>query len=502
MAALTPGKQRASVVRGRKADLAHARCVAGLAESIERQTRHVHGLTKTARPLLTAVAMLHDVAAGHGVKRGHHLHGSRATSRLKGPPLNSWGRGIVAEAVSLHTSFLNVRTIATRDAYADCRRRVASRIAAIVRVADGLDHSRSRLTEVLTAKDDGRVLTLVVSAKTRREDILQAQAKADLWNALLARPVRIVPVRRGRVVPSGILHPGQTLAEAVAAAMHRQGEQLACRQYGLACREDLEFVHEMRVATRRMRSALRLLDTPAAKACEALAKDLKWLADLLGAVRDADVLLEFLRDCRARLGGKAQRALPRLLAWRRRRRDAAYRALVVAMRSRRCRRLLGSSSVATARQLRGGGKRAAQPVWRQGPAVLAEAWKRVRSYRGRLDKMSGKRRHQLRIDCKRLRYAAEFFAEIYQGALDELIGHMVAMQDMLGEAHDASVWRKTLNAAGKGGPALTAIDKLLRRRHGRAVVKAQRVWSALHQPRRRKKIAAAIDSCPRHGGMR
>lgn len=154
------------------------------------------------------------------------------------------------------------------------------------------------------------------------------------------------------------------------------------------------------------------------------------------------------------------------------------------------------------RQFRGGDKSAKRPLWRQGPAVLAEAHKAVRSYRGRLDRMSGKRRHRLRIDCKRLRYAAEFFAEIYQGGLDDLIEYMVAMQDMLGEAHDASVWRKTLKSEGKGQAALKPIEKILRRRHWRAVARAQRVWSAMHQPRWRKKIVAAIDSCPGGGGKR
>ncbi len=55
---------------------------------------------------------------------------------------------------------------------------------------------------------------------------------------------------------------------------------------------DPEFVHQARVALRRMRSALRLLDRRHEDFPESLAAELRWVGQTLGAARDWDVLVE------------------------------------------------------------------------------------------------------------------------------------------------------------------------------------------------------------------
>jgi len=47
--------------------------------------------------------------------------------------------------------------------------------------------------------------------------------------------------------------------------------------------------------------------------------------------------------------------------------------------------------------------------------------------------------HQLRIGCKKLRYAAEFFAPLYGEAIKNFIRHLKALQDLLGTLHDTAV---------------------------------------------------------------
>ncbi len=53
---------------------------------------------------------------------------------------------------------------------------------------------------------------------------------------------------------------------------------------------DDEYIHQARVALRRMRSALRLLDRKHDDFPQALAEELRWVGTVLGAARDADVL--------------------------------------------------------------------------------------------------------------------------------------------------------------------------------------------------------------------
>src|SRR5829696_4297983 len=84
---------------------------------------------------------------------------------------------------------------------------------------------------------------------------------------------------------------------------------------GVRIGEDAEAVHQARVATRRIRSTLRtfskLLDE---EWTDRLRDDLKWLANLLGEVRDTDVLLKRFSEQLAALPAADAKAGPRLLA--------------------------------------------------------------------------------------------------------------------------------------------------------------------------------------------
>ncbi|HEV3463393.1 MAG TPA: CHAD domain-containing protein [Actinomycetota bacterium] len=101
---------------------------------------------------------------------------------------------------------------------------------------------------------------------------------------------------------------------------------------GVRTGEDPEAVHQARVATRRIRSTLRtfsrLLDE---EWTDQLRDDLKWLADLLGAVRDTDVLLERFAGHLADLPAEDEKAGRRLLTKLSEERDQARRRLLGAM---------------------------------------------------------------------------------------------------------------------------------------------------------------------------
>src|SRR5205814_5216193 len=98
------------------------------------------------------------------------------------------------------------------------------------------------------------------------------------------------------------LRPGSQAGDAVRAAMAAGVARLLRHDPGVRIGDDPEDVHQARVATRRLRPDLRtfrpLLDQARS---EALRDELKWLADLLGANRDADVLMERLREHADRL---------------------------------------------------------------------------------------------------------------------------------------------------------------------------------------------------------
>jgi CHAD domain-containing protein len=179
-----------------------------------------------------------------------------------------------------------------------------------------------------------------------------------------------------------------------------------------AVRVDLEdAVHKMRVATRRLRSALAtcrdLLDT---HATEPIRAELKWLGGVLGPVRDAEVIRDHLRGAVA--GEPAELVVgpirARIDAAMNARHGAAHQRLLDELTSSRYVRLLaGLDQLPDAV----GGKRAAKPA---GKVLAAEIGRSDRRMRHRLrDALAASGDpaddllHDARKAAKRVRYAAE-----------------------------------------------------------------------------------------------
>src|SRR3954451_10926142 len=100
---------------------------------------------------------------------------------------------------------------------------------------------------------------------------------------------------KARDIPG--LHASMPFAEAAAATVAVRAEELFENAEGVLDTSDIERVHDMRVATRRLRAVLEIY-TPCFPKAEyrPLLKEVKALADALGPRRDPDVLLDRLAD--------------------------------------------------------------------------------------------------------------------------------------------------------------------------------------------------------------
>jgi CHAD domain-containing protein len=197
--------------------------------------------------------------------------------------------------------------------------------------------------------------------------------------------------------------------------------------------DDPEGVHQMRVAVRRLRAALRA--TPDT-GLDPVRTELRWLGGVLGRVRDLDVLLARIRDQAADFPPTERAAVERLLAG------------LVADRRRARRRLLevfdGGRYTSLLHTLTG--LRVPNP--RDGDAlleVIARPHRKLRRDALALgDDPPDDDLHALRIRGKRLRYAAELAEPTGGKPVRRLIRATRAFQDVLGDHQDACVAEEEL----------------------------------------------------------
>lgn len=218
-----------------------------------------------------------------------------------------------------------------------------------------------------------------------------------------------------------------------------------------AVRRDLpDSVHRMRVATRRLRSALathrKVLDRTTT---DPLRDELRWLAAELGADRDREVLLELLRGRLAELP-PALRVGPvrdRLRAWNSTRRSRTRRRAVAALDADRYLDLLDSlDALLAAPPLRPAAARPAAGPLRK--AVLHD-WDRLADRVGAalaLDPGEERDRalHEARKAAKRARYAAEAAAPALGKPARRLAKAAKSVQSLLGDHRDGVVAREAL----------------------------------------------------------
>ncbi len=207
-------------------------------------------------------------------------------------------------------------------------------------------------------------------------------------------------------------------------------------QQAVLSRRGAADVHDMRVATRRLRAALRLLprgDAAEARA-ERLGRRVKRLQDALGEVRDLHVRIELVTALRGELGPAAPgQALEALLAEARSRLPDREQGLVSALGRWEMRTV--PQLMAELEGLAHGGRLGGGRLVRRLGGELARVLRRARVALRTLDEVPT---HALRIAAKRLRYQLELVDTVVAGA-PVLLAELVPLQEVLGQLHDRDV---------------------------------------------------------------
>lgn len=248
-----------------------------------------------------------------------------------------------------------------------------------------------------------------------------------------------------------ILDPAMSGAEAFEIIVRHNLAHLLANEAAARDGRDPEGVHQMRLALRRLRSALTVFaPLLPADLLHHIKQELRWLASELGPARDLDVFgAELLGPVRAAFAEDSDLAV--LEAATQDMRREAYERVRAAFATTRFTGLLlrlGRLTEASAWQEQLDLDQAVQlaaPVRNFACDLLTRRHDKARK-RGRgFGKLSGEDRHALRLALKRLRYAGEFFRSLYdKGATAPYLKRLSRLQDTLGHLNDVETATRLL----------------------------------------------------------
>jgi CHAD domain-containing protein len=225
------------------------------------------------------------------------------------------------------------------------------------------------------------------------------------------------------------------VTDVVQAVLRAGTDRLRQHADSIPASQDPEDVHQARVATRRLRSDLKTFGSLLeADWVTNIRAELKWLGEVLGAVRDGDVLDMRLRRQLAELPERDSPEAGRILERLANERDAHRQAMLDALGSQRYVNIVGALEAA-----------AAEPGPPVETDVVRKPWKRLESAVNELpSEPADEELHEIRKRAKQCRYALEAVAPLAGDAATDWAKAVAGLQSVLGDLNDAVVAERWL----------------------------------------------------------
>ncbi|MBM4255492.1 MAG: inorganic triphosphatase [Deltaproteobacteria bacterium] len=300
----------------------------------------------------------------------------------------------------------------------------------------------------LKAGNAARLFELALALQETLALKLENISKAERGYRLLV-PVALVPVKARAIE----LPPDLPVSAALVDILRSELMHLQANEEGVLREEDPEFVHQMRVALRRIRSALSVFSAlvPREKS-ESIRAELRWLTGEFDAVRNWDVFtLDTLPPILAAFPDH-QELVSLKMKSEGLRQQQTQRAREAITSSRYQRLLLNLGAWLSLQSWRDtdtpDGGEGEEKISSFATRVLKK-WRRRLKKKGKdVTTSSPEEQHQVRIVAKKLRYAAEFFASLYpqkQKHLRRYLETLAEVQEILGSLNDAATARLLLS---------------------------------------------------------
>jgi CHAD domain-containing protein len=218
---------------------------------------------------------------------------------------------------------------------------------------------------------------------------------------------------------------------------------------GARLARNIEYVHQARVASRRLRTALQMFEDCFAKdKCDKWRREIRRLTRRLGAARDTDVQIDFLRKFISDIPHKSKKYKPglRRLLLRLKQRRQAIQPKVVKVLDRLDKRQILDEIITGIKEITGpcdnkSSKIQSHIVFRRAQEHINVRLTELFSFENSLnDPNDGYGHHQVRIAAKHLRYTLEICNLPFEKEFDDHIRGAKKLQSLLGQLHDYNVW--------------------------------------------------------------
>lgn len=253
-----------------------------------------------------------------------------------------------------------------------------------------------------------------------------------------SHPAKIVAAQHEAIV----LNPSMSATEAFVAVARACIDHIAGAVEAAQRSDDPEAIHQLRVGARRLRAAFSVFSAALPRRRPAVLRQLHMLQQQLGAARELDVLLdETIASLPDDLRGR--RGMQELIKSAEARRTARHRHARATLASKRCTNLWAQLPPAIDRYAwhRAQGSAAGEePVTGFAAKVMRSRHRKARRLGDKIRDRDPEELHALRISIKKLRYAVEFFQDLWpRRRTQRYLLALKDLQQLLGNVHDTTV---------------------------------------------------------------
>lgn len=474
---------------------AHAQHVAHLSAILFDAVKNEAHFTRSDRKILQAAALLHDV--GYGVNPADHVTAS--VKIIKRAPLRGFSsvqRDYLAAVVFLHRKNY-APVLKTRELTRLHDQKRAMKLAALLCIADGLDHSHVQDCEIHRATLKNNTFNVQVRSGWYAGNIHWSYGKTGLWNAVFGADIHFIemPHAASSMRFDGLLkRDGQTL-EAFRTFLYAQYRTYIDNIEGACLGNDSSFLHDLRVALRRSRMLFTYFK-PALRVIPETAPHRDFIADLIrriGRARDFQVWMDFIHSAESSISGREQKqwlAFTESEFKKNKRLISSVKKLLTAPATARKNRALAYYLRTTLPDAVFHDNRNDRLV-----PFSAHRLEKLLKRLERLPLISGDtppgQVHAVRKTIRKLRYFSEYAEPALPPPIRELTCRLKNVADALGSLHDMDVHIMHIHRLKKTPPP-PALMRLITTRCRQYREEYDHAWKQLRDPSFQKTVQAAL----------